>query len=493
MADPIGRPVGDCIAVGPPRLSPGRWYAVQPVRFGRIRRCWIDGGFRMLQRSGSPTAVAFAHRPKAEMSKTMPTDIPSDPTPLLQRAAQALQRGDLATAERSCRAALKAAPHHPGALHLLGVVARRAGYVDAAIDLFQQAVAKAPDYALADQNKTAEAQRAYAAGLKARPDYWPAQSGLAQMLVKAGDVDGAIAALDSAVAHHRGQSAPALELGNLLQTQGRHQEAIRAYSAALDREPGLTPGLSNRAAARLKCGDPAGALADAEAYLATGAKSANVVAYKVLALQLLGRQEAAQQLADIDTMVYPVRPSADPSFAARLEADIRAHPKLIDDWDPTLRAARHGQVVQDLTKDPTPTIAAFLQMIGDAVENLKASLPDQPGHPFFGAKPSRYQMIVWANILGAGGHQAAHIHNYGWVSGVFYPSLPDDISDASPAGWISFGTPGYGLPARPDLPTRALRPRPGGMFLFPSYIWHHTIPLETGAERVSIAFDIVPR
>ena len=36
------------------------------------------------------------------------------------------------------------------------------------------------------------------------------------------------------------------------------------------------------------------------------------------------------------------------------------------------------------------------------------------------------------------------------------------------------------------------KPTPGAMFLFPSYLWHHTVPLETGAERVSIAFDIVP-
>jgi tetratricopeptide (TPR) repeat protein len=385
---------------------------------------------------------------------------------------------------------------------LLGLIARRAGYADAATDLFRQAVARAPGYAeawtnlgrvLLDRNKSAEALNAFAAGLKGRPDYWPAQSGLAKALAKEGDTAAAIDLLVSAAAQHAGQSAPAVELGNVLQAEGQHREAIQAYSQALDREPGLTPALSNRAAARLKGGDPAGALDDAEAYLATGTKSANVVAYKVLALQLLGRHDEARAVADIDTMVYPVTPAADPSFPVRLEAEIRAHPKLIDDWDPTLRAARNGKVVQDLTRDPTPTIAAFLQMIGDAVEDLKAGLPDQSGHPFFGAKPARYQMIVWANILGTGGHQAAHIHNYGWVSGVYYPSLPTDISDAGDAGWISFGTPGYGLPTAERTPTRSLKPCAGGMFLFPSYVWHHTIPLDTGAERLSIAFDIVPR
>ena len=426
----------------------------------------------------------------------------TDVTPLLQRAAQALQAGDLANAERSCRAALKASPHHPGALHLLGLVAKRAGYGDAAADLFRQAVAKAPSYAeawtnlgraLGDQGKAVEARGAFAAALKARPDFWPAASGLAQNLSWSGEGTAAIALLREAVERHTDQSAPCLELGNLLQSEGLQSEAVAAYSEALKREPGSNPARSNRAAARLKAGDAAGALADAEAYLATGSRSANVLAYKVLALQLLGQADEARRLADVQTMVYPGAGSASPSFAARLEADIRAHPQLTEDWDPTQRAARGGKVVPDLTREPTPTVAAFLQMIRDAVEALKDQLPDQPGHPFFGAKPKQYQMIVWANILAPGGHQAAHIHNYGWVSGVYYPSLPDAINDTSDAGWISFGTPGYGLPTPPNPETRALQPTPGGMFLFPSYLWHHTVPLEIGAERVSVAFDIVPR
>jgi tetratricopeptide (TPR) repeat protein len=386
-------------------------------------------------------------------------------------------------------------------LHLLGGVALRAGHTQAGIELLQRTVAIAPAYgeawgslgrALADNGDIDEAEQAFQQALAARPGHWPAESGLAAVwkaqgeLVKAGDL------LAKAVAVHPERAEPPFELANLLQEQGEHDGAIREYGNALARNPTLAAALSNRAAARLKVGDAKGALKDAEAYLATGARSANVVAYRVLALQWLGRWDEAHDWDNIATMVYPAVPQAEPGFGEQLEADIRAHPRLTGDWDQGKRAIRRGQVVLDLAQDPTPTIARFLEMIRAEVDGLRDRLPDQADHPFFGAKPAKYNMSVWANILSPGGQQAAHIHNYGWLSGTYYPTLPAAICDDSDAGWISFGTPGYSLPAPPDLPTRSLKPVAGSMFMFPSYLWHHTIPLESGEERISIAFDIVP-
>jgi predicted 2-oxoglutarate/Fe(II)-dependent dioxygenase YbiX len=41
-----------------------------------------------------------------------------------------------------------------------------------------------------------------------------------------------------------------------------------------------------------------------------------------------------------------------------------------------------------------------------------------------------------------------------------------------------------------DLPPlRTILPRPGQLVLFPSTMWHGTIPFESG-ERLTIAFDV---
>jgi hypothetical protein len=38
-----------------------------------------------------------------------------------------------------------------------------------------------------------------------------------------------------------------------------------------------------------------------------------------------------------------------------------------------------------------------------------------------------------------------------------------------------------------------VRPRVGTLVLFPSYMWHGTIPFQSTQSRTSIAFDVVPK
>ena len=59
-----------------------------------------------------------------------------------------------------------------------------------------------------------------------------------------------------------------------------------------------------------------------------------------------------------------------------------------------------------------------------------------------------------------------------------------------PSGWLRFGTPpselGLDLPPYCDI-----EPKVGRLILFPSTLWHGTVPFADG-ERLSIAFDIRP-
>lgn len=39
---------------------------------------------------------------------------------------------------------------------------------------------------------------------------------------------------------------------------------------------------------------------------------------------------------------------------------------------------------------------------------------------------------------------------------------------------------------------RAYRPREGLLLLFPSYVYHRTLPFESSETRISIAVDVIP-
>ena len=58
-------------------------------------------------------------------------------------------------------------------------------------------------------------------------------------------------------------------------------------------------------------------------------------------------------------------------------------------------------------------------------------------------------------------------------------------------GWIKFGEPSLAVPLKNPI-RRAVQPVPGRLVLFPSYMWHGTIPFHAPAVRTTIAFDAVP-
>ncbi|MEZ5517453.1 MAG: putative 2OG-Fe(II) oxygenase [Gammaproteobacteria bacterium] len=89
------------------------------------------------------------------------------------------------------------------------------------------------------------------------------------------------------------------------------------------------------------------------------------------------------------------------------------------------------------------------------------------------------------------GHQRSHIHPAGWLSGVVYLKTLD-LSD-SEEGAIELGLHGFELPILDDSYERKVhRPKAGEILLFPSSLFHRTIPFSQDTDRCVIAFDMHP-
>ena len=141
---------------------------------------------------------------------------------------------------------------------------------------------------------------------------------------------------------------------------------------------------------------------------------------------------------------------------------------------------RHEPVLQRIK-------ARLLDLIRDYVDGLPA--PD-PQHPLLGAP--RGDLLIegsWSVRLARQGYNVPHTHAMGWLSTAFYVALPQpEQLGAAPAGHIAFGQPPaeLGLPLKPYC---TIAPAPGRLAIFPSTMWHSTVPFDDG-ERLVIAFDI---
>lgn len=141
-----------------------------------------------------------------------------------------------------------------------------------------------------------------------------------------------------------------------------------------------------------------------------------------------------------------------------------------------------------------PEIRALRRAVSEAVERHVAQLPPaDDGHPVLNKHRRGLVRFAgsWSIRLVGEGHHANHIHPQGWFSSAFYVALPDQEDRGAPkAGWLTLGEHqkelGIDLPA-----TRAIEPKPGRLVLFPSTMWHGTIPFAAG-ERLTVAFDVAP-
>jgi uncharacterized protein (TIGR02466 family) len=102
----------------------------------------------------------------------------------------------------------------------------------------------------------------------------------------------------------------------------------------------------------------------------------------------------------------------------------------------------------------------------------------------------------WYVKMQKGGHLNAHIHEIGWISGAVYLAMPK-APENSIEGAFEYGTHGddYPIvaPLTPDsFPKAHVMPSVGDIVLFPSSLFHRTVPFSANTERICIAFDLKP-
>jgi tetratricopeptide (TPR) repeat protein len=416
-----------------------------------------------------------------------------------------------------------------------------AGLLEEALPMSRRAAAAGVPHAeigcaqiAANLGRFAEAEAGFRAVLAREPGDERARRGLARALFAMPDGAGpALQAVDEGLAC-RWSPSLAMFKASLLGQVDRPAEALAVMTDALARAP-RSPELHAAAAgAAALDGQAEAALAHAEAALALAPAEEALAVLLAEARLGVGDAQGALQLIEPLRRAQPLdqKRIALQHTAWRLLGDPRA--QALYDYERFVRAAaieapkgwdtlgaflhelkgrlhaihdgqgatldqsvRGGtQTNVDLTRSRDPILRALFQALEATVADYVASLGqggdvlsdpltarNRGGFAFSGAWSVRLQP--------GGGRHVNHTHPQGWLSSAFYVDLPEAVTGEGREGWIQFGEPG--CPTAPALgPEHEVRPEPGRLVLFPSYMWHGARPFGGTQTRLTFAFDVVP-
>lgn len=403
------------------------------------------------------------------------------------------------------RRVVDARPDDATAHYNMGNLLNGLGQPEEAAKSFHRAVILAPDFAEAHANLGAtlhmakrydEAATAYRSALKTLGDNADLHHNLGAVSHAQGKNEDAADAYRKAVQLAPDRLEFRQKLAATLQDLRLYDDATTVFRQVLAAAPSSVDATKGLAETMIGDGAPGDAISLCDTYLEKFGYNSAVINCKAIALTELGERAAGQRLMDLHRFVRTIEIESPPEYATvaafneAIEAEIRAHESL--DFEPLGLATASGFQTGELLDKPSHAIGQLAMMIGGAVRGYMENLPDDPSHPFVANQPKRWTLNGWGVILQEHGHQRAHIHPSGWLSGVYYVRVPDSIGEASKDGWIEFGTPPGNIGCRAEHEARQVRPESGRMLLFPSYVYHHTIPYRDGENRISFAFDVVP-
>lgn len=457
----------------------------------------------------------------------------------LGQAWQHHQAGQFNRAERLYQDVLVAEPEQPDALHMLGILTHQTGNPEAGAELVKRAIKKRPEDAhmhanlamiLEAQGKLPEAIHHNEQAIKLRPEHTGARLNLANQQRASGDIEAAIESYRALLALNPqdagawsnlgsalracGRAEEATEayekarallpenaeilsnLANALQEQGRYDEAIKAFNEAIRLAPDFADAYANLGIAHLQAGKPEAALTALVACREHDPVSRTALAFETVARYQTGDTAGARAITDLERSIRATAPKEVRGFESvarfnqALAEHVEAHPSVR--YEPFSKTTRRGRQSGNLLHGTRGPVARLEQIINQAIREYLAASPFASGHPYLLHDIQRWDLNIWATLLDDQGHQASHIHPGGWLSGVYYVSVPGHETATDNSGWIEFGPPPDEIPGGDAVASRLIEPQAGTLLVFPSYFFHRTVPFKGPETRISIAFDMIP-
>ncbi len=334
--------------------------------------------------------------------------------------------------------------------------------------------------------------RSYDDAIAVMPDKGALHLSKAQMQLILGDYEAAAASLQPA-RDLEPQNPGVLDLAAQVKARmGAYPEAVSAHEEALAFSGDNPIVLGNYADTLLRAGDAAKAAEIAQKALDAAPDNQGMIAMWLTALRAAG-DGRADALNDADNLVQVFELAPPDGYG-----DMASFNRDLDDYlVPLHRGSREfpahpirgGTRSVDVILGVGHDLPERLRLrIDEAINAYIAGMKDDPDHKLFARKAAGFVYgPSWSSRSGQGGHHVSHIHAGGWISGVYFVS-----GHAGEDGALSFGEPPFDAGVK-NARTRVVPAKAGTLVLFPSYMWHGSLPLTAAETRTTIAFDVLPR
>ncbi len=287
-------------------------------------------------------------------------------------------------------------------------------------------------------------------------------------------------------------------LALILARTGDFDGAIREHETVLRMEPDNAHGWRNYAETLLRAGDAKRAESAAQEAIKIDPDHQSALAIWGTALAVMD-DPRGETLNDYETFVVPYELKA-PEGYRDMESFNRDLNRYLDGLhsgkkeflEQTLRGGT--QSLDNLFGKGHDLVERLRVRIDEAVADYIARMKENGEHPLFRRRRKDFGYSAsWSARLHDCGYHTNHTHPKGWISSAYYVAVPDSAADREgKQGWIKFGEPQFDAGPKASV-RRAVQPVPGTLVLFPSYMWHGTVPFRSAESRTTIAFDVVPR
>jgi uncharacterized protein (TIGR02466 family) len=378
----------------------------------------------------------------------------------------------------------------------LGVVLQKQGKLEEAVESYLTALRIHPDplghfnlgTALRDQGKHEDAAQSYLRALEMHPNYADAHNNLGEIFRDQGNMDSAIKSYQTALGINPEHPGANYNMAEFLYLAKKYDEA-RPYferSKYLDFEERALDCL-------YRIGQYDAFRQKLEALVVTGKKST--------LLSMLSTHYATNFGVEnvYDFCREPMDYAWHTSIPELAEADSPLLAELLEDITHTALAERkqgrlyYGiQSAGNLLKRPEPSFQKLAELVKGKIREYQARYAGSDCELIQSFPKEIEFSSSWYLKMNKGGHLTSHIHEEGWISGCVYLKLPSVRKDPTEAAFM-YGTDGDDYPRRHDnFPSHIVVQQVGDIVLFPSSLFHRTIPFHSDEERVCVAFDLKP-